>query len=533
MNTEALVRRLSKPQETDGQFRATFNQAAVGIAHVALDGSWLLVNDKVCEIVGYSRDELLALRFQDITHPHDLDADLSLVKKILDGEIETYSLDKRYIHKSGREIWITLTVSLVRQDGRPKYFISIIKDINDRKRAEFEFEESHHDLERLVQERTLELSRANLALKLEILEREKVQVERDSFFTLSLDLMIICGFDGFLRRVNPAFISLLGFSEEELLSRPIAEFIHPEDRPITEELRETLINGQTLNGFENRYICKDGSIKRLSWTATALNERELVYGIARDVTGIREKEKDVAEQKLKLATTSKMNALGRMAASIAHEINNPLTVIYGQAHRLDQLIRDEGDREKIISVAKSIQEMSQRISGIVRGLSFFSRDGAHDPMEVTQVKSIVWKTVELCRSQLQVSKIELDISDVQAEPAIHCRPVQISQVLLNLINNAHDAVCGRTNAKIKIEVAKGDATIRIDVLDNGPGIDPVISSSLFEPFFTTKPIGKGVGLGLNISKQIMQSHLGQLSYERLEGWTKFSIELPSARNSAV
>ena len=124
-------------RESEERFRATFEQAAVGISHNALDGRWLRVNQKLCEIIGYSREELLEKTFQDVTHPHDLDADLEKLHQLLDGNIETYSMEKRYTKKDGSIIWINLTVSLVREpSGEPKYFIAVIEDISERKWAE-------------------------------------------------------------------------------------------------------------------------------------------------------------------------------------------------------------------------------------------------------------------------------------------------------------------------------------------------------------------------------------------------------------
>ena len=123
--------------ERERRFRGTFEQAAVGIAHVAPDGHWLRVNDRLCTIVGYPRLELLQKTFQDITHPDDLDKDLSLMHQILSGQIQTFSIEKRYLRKDGSVVWIELTVSLVREaSGQPEYFISIVDDINSRKLAE-------------------------------------------------------------------------------------------------------------------------------------------------------------------------------------------------------------------------------------------------------------------------------------------------------------------------------------------------------------------------------------------------------------
>lgn len=130
-------RRAAVLRENQRRFQATFEQAAVGIAHVGLDGSWLMVNSKLCSIVGYSQEEIRGMTFQDITHPDDLDADLALVRQVLSGDIDTYSIEKRYIRKSGDHIWVRLTVSLVRGENRePQYFISVVEDIQARKNSE-------------------------------------------------------------------------------------------------------------------------------------------------------------------------------------------------------------------------------------------------------------------------------------------------------------------------------------------------------------------------------------------------------------
>jgi PAS domain S-box-containing protein len=151
-NTLARKRADEARWESEEINRATFDQAAVGIAHVSIDGSWLRVNDKLCAIVGYSREELVGgMTFQGITHPEDLDADLDHVRQVLDGRVATYSMEKRYRRKDRSIIWVNLTVSLVRSaDGRPRHFISIIEDITERKRAEQALKHSLEEIERLT-----------------------------------------------------------------------------------------------------------------------------------------------------------------------------------------------------------------------------------------------------------------------------------------------------------------------------------------------------------------------------------------------
>ncbi len=140
-------------QQSERRFRSTFENAAVGIAHVAIDGHWLRVNQRLCEIVGYPAHELLEKTFQDITHPDDLKQDLTYVGRLLAGEIDKYSMEKRYIHKDGSIVWINLTVSLVRDErGEPKYFLPVIEEISQKKRAEQFMAESKRQLERQTNE---------------------------------------------------------------------------------------------------------------------------------------------------------------------------------------------------------------------------------------------------------------------------------------------------------------------------------------------------------------------------------------------
>ena len=139
-------------QKSEQRFRSTFEQAAVGVAHISPDGRFIKVNQRLCNIVGYDSDRLLELKFQEITHPDDLSSDLEYVRQMLAGTISTYSMEKRYIRSNGSIVWITLTVSLVKNGlGEPEYFISVIEDISDRKQTEIALEESRTELKQANQ----------------------------------------------------------------------------------------------------------------------------------------------------------------------------------------------------------------------------------------------------------------------------------------------------------------------------------------------------------------------------------------------
>jgi two-component system cell cycle sensor histidine kinase/response regulator CckA len=212
-------------ESANAMFRVTFEQAAVGIAHVASDGRFLRVNQRFCDMVGYTREELLARTFQEITHPADLEADLENVRRMLAGEFQAYSMEKRYIRKDGTEAWIALTVSLARDaEGRPKYFISVIEDIEPRKRAEAE--------------------RTHLA---EIVEQASEDV-------------IMTDVAGNITYVNPAFERISGYSRGEVLGKN-PRFLKSgrRDRKFYTELWQTITSGRVWSGhFINKR--KDGTL---------------------------------------------------------------------------------------------------------------------------------------------------------------------------------------------------------------------------------------------------------------------------------
>ncbi len=214
--------------ESEARFRATFEQAAVGIAHVGLDGQWLRVNGVLCEILGFSRAELLQRTFQDVTHPEELAADLTDVAQLLAGEITTYAREKRYIRRDGSFLWANLTVSLaLAADGRPAHFISVVEDITDRKRVEAALQRSERDL-------------------------------ADFFDHATVGLHWV-GPDGIILRANRAELNLLGYTRNEYIGRHIADF-HA-DVPVIEEILQRLSCNEELHDYPARLRCKDGSIR--------------------------------------------------------------------------------------------------------------------------------------------------------------------------------------------------------------------------------------------------------------------------------
>jgi C4-dicarboxylate-specific signal transduction histidine kinase len=170
--------------------------------------------------------------------------------------------------------------------------------------------------------------------------------------------------------------------------------------------------------------------------------------------------------------------------------------------------------------------MSSRIVTIINGLRAFTRDGSNDPLEFVSIQKIIEDTLVFCRGNFKSQGIELMVDKVPEDLQVYARPVQISQVLLNLLNNSYDAASEATEKWIRIVVQVTDSHLEMRVIDSGSGVAPELRSQLFQSFFTTKPVGKGTGLGLNIARTILTSHGGEIFLDESASDTTFVVRLP-------
>ena len=236
----------------------------------------------------------------------------------------------------------------------------------------------------------------------------------------------------------------------------------------------------------------------------------------------------LAKQQQVIVTTSKMSALGEMAGGIAHEINNPLAAIRNLSGQLQEVMDDDPiDRALVKGMALRVEQSTSRIAKIVQGLRSFSRDGSQDPVEQVQVFQLVEETLNLCKERFKNQGIEMVLDPIDSGLSVEGRPTELSQVLLNLLNNAHDAVEALQHKWIRVSAADtSDGRVEIQVTDSGSGVSPQVREKLFQPFFTTKEIGKGTGIGLSISRGLIQRHHGELTLDPECGNTRFLIRLP-------
>ena len=265
---------------------------------------------------------------------------------------------------------------------------------------------------------------------------------------------------------------------------------------------------------KKKYIGGRGRVVRNSQ-----GQATMMYGINFDRTQEVKLEIQIESERLRSVQTSKLASLGELSAGIAHEINNPLSIIAGNASLLENFRNDPVKyQQKIETIHQSID----RISKIITGLKKFARGGDPSARAPTPLSKIVKESLLMTEGRAKRHSTELQLN-IESHAQILCNNIEIEHVLINLVNNSIDAVKGLEEKWIKIYLFEESDELILQVQDSGPGISSEIQKKLFQPFFTTKPIGEGTGLGLSISKGILDQHFASLIVKTEAVHTCFEI----------
>ena len=329
--------------------------------------------------------------------------------------------------------------------------------------------------------------------------------------------------------LNEAALGMLGYPADELLGRrgPL-DIVHPGDRAVVERNLQRRIAGELdAVRYSLRVVRLDGGIIHLDVHGRRVlsGGRPAVLGVAVDVTKGRRDRKELKHQREALFRSERLATIGELLGGVAHELNNPLTVILGQASLLTQMAPDGPIAER----ARRIQDAAERAARIVQTFLVVVRDAPLARQEVS-LNRVVGEAVQLLAYQLRVATIRIVLELSDALPVVWGDAHRLHQVVVNLLTNAYHAV--RSSApprRIRLSTTFDleRARVALEVTDTGPGIPEAIRPRIFEPFFTTKPIGVGTGLGLSVCRDILHEHHGTITLVETPGpGATFRIELP-------
>lgn len=330
----------------------------------------------------------------------------------------------------------------------------------------------------------------------------------------------------------------------KMIGKKLSEYKNKSDEDILPHETAMIIKAYDLDAFQS--VVPVEMEETLSFTSghyfTSLSKRthfqfqdgrKVLVAVLRDISERKKLESELQISKSRQYEAARLATLGETAGGIAHEINNPLNVIVGLAELMKVTVEKKGaiEKDKLFEYCERLVKYSMRISKIIKGLRSISRDASQDPFTDVNLQVLVDETLELCHQQFVNRSIELKVKNHFEPVIITGRYAQVSQIIMNLVNNARDAVEGLPLPQIFIESLVEEGVGIIRVWDSGPGISAEIETKLMRPFFTTKPAGKGTGLGLSISKSIASDHKGTLVLNRKISNSCFELRIPLVKSS--
>ncbi len=473
-------------RESEEKFRSAFESSKVGLNILGQDYKYLVVNKAFCDMVGYSEEELLSNHFRNITHPDDIKHNMALSKKLREGEIDSFQLEKRYIHKNGHVVWGSLSVSAVWDaGGKSIYVIALVQDITERKRAEDELHQNKH------------------------------------IVSSSTDMMAMLNKEFTYLSVNTAYIKVFGKSENEFIGHTVSEVFG------NEFFNETI--------KPNALICLAGKeVNYQTWFEFPVTGRKYMdihyypyIGVDNEVKGFVVNGRDITDRKQfeqQLIQSEKLSSIGTFISGIAHELNNPLTAILGYS---ETLMDNENLPQKVKDDLEIISKQSKRTAKIVHELLKYSRTHKEGKVNL-DVNNAVGSILDFYSHTFKADDIELKMDLSHDIPKVFADSNQLQQVFTNVIVNAYYEMKKVHGKKVfTVKTVASDEHVFLIFENSGSPIPDDVIGKIFDPFFTSKKVGEGTGLGLYVSYGIIKEHGGDIKAENIgNSGVRFTISLP-------
>ncbi|MGA2100043.1 MAG: PAS domain S-box protein [Candidatus Sulfotelmatobacter sp.] len=500
---QQVALRTAELAAAEERWRSVFENSAIGVVLADVNGRFLAANPVYQRMLGYTEEELQKLSFLDITHEEDVEPNRELIVELLEGKRQQGQIEKQYRRKNGSLVWVRNNVSMVPGTERvPRFLMALSEDITERKQAQ----------EKLLR------SEAFLA--------EGQHLARVGSFSWRMATNEISWSEQLYRIFE--FDEGTPQTVERVYSR-----VHPEDIGLLREMVERAKRDASDIDYEHRLLMPNNAIKYVSMVAHATRDKDgrLEYiGALQDVTLRRLSEDALSKARSELAQVARVTSLGVLTASIAHEVNQPLSGIITNAGTcLRMLAADppnvDGARE---TARRTIRDGNRAAEVIARLRALY---GKKAPVtESVDLNEAAREVLALSLSDLQRNRVILRSELADDLPLVAGDRVQLQQVILNLVRNAFDAMSAVDDRPrhllIRTERDEGDR-VRLTVQDAGVGFDPQTADRLFGSFYTTK--NDGMGIGLSVSRSIIESHHGRLWATLNNGpGAAFSFSIPRA-----